>query len=98
MADENLRVKWNCVETIRSCSRVRPPTKLVLSVKIHAPTMNSTTHLPYVCDSPSSGLNDQRLVPRLMTFAGSYCPSGGTATRLTPTMRSWRYDANWRGV
>src|SRR6476620_10965815 len=47
---------------------------------------------------PTSGLNDQRLVPRLINFAESYCPSGGTTTRLMPTIVCWRYDANAFGV
>ena len=50
------------------------------------------------CENPTSGLNDQRLVPRLISFAGSYCPSGGATVRLMPTMVLCWYEANSFGV
>src|SRR6478736_4280278 len=36
-------------------------------------------------EKPMSGLNAQRLVPRLINRAGSYCPSGGITCRLAPS-------------
>ena len=39
--------------------------------------------------TPSSGLIDQRLVPRLISLVESYCPSGGATIRLMPTMVRW---------
>ena len=54
--------------------------------------------LPKARETPTSGLNDQRLVPRLISFVESYCPSGGTTVTLTPTMVCSRYEANSFGV
>ncbi len=70
----------------------------MLSVNTQTPAIISTTHRPTVCEKPTSGLNDQRCVPRLITFVESYCPSGGATVTLTPTMVSWMYEANSRGV
>ena len=66
----------------------------MLSVKSHTPAIASSTHLPLVREMPTSGLSDQRLVPRLISLVGSYWPSGGATVRLTPTIVRCRYDAN----
>ena len=53
---------------------------------------------PLAREKPSSGLNDQRLVPRLISFVGSYWPSGGATVMLMPMMVRCRYEANAFGA
>jgi hypothetical protein len=55
------------------------------SVYSQTPPYASSTQLPQRRDRPSSGLNAQRFVPRLMSFVGSYWPVGAVTLRLTPS-------------
>ena len=98
MVRVNLWVRCSCTAAIGSCSRVRPPMKSSLSVKSQTPAIASTYPLAEYAEAPTSGLNDQRLVPRLISFVESYWPSGGATVRLTPTMVWLRNEANSFGV
>ena len=49
---------------------------------------SSSVQGPSVLDTPTPGLNDQRLVPMFTSFWVSYWPSGKLTARLVPMMRS----------
>src|SRR6476469_4077407 len=53
---------------------------------------------PAGTESPTSGLNAQRLEPRLINLAGSYWPIGGATVRLAPTIGRRGARANSAGV
>jgi len=53
--------------------------------KNQTPPVSSKDHAPIGCESPTSGFTAQRLVPRLISFEGSYWPKGALTLILAPT-------------
>jgi hypothetical protein len=65
-----------------------------LSVKNVAAAVSSSVHGPTAFETPTSGLNDQRLVPMLTSLVLSYWPQGTVTRKLAPTIRSCSQPAN----
>src|SRR3974377_461027 len=87
-------MRWPCSIYSGACSNLLPLKKSGFSVKNVALGTTSSVHGPHALEMPSSGLNDQRLLPRLSNLVSSYCPRGADTCKLIPTMRSCLYFAN----
>jgi len=84
-----VRITWAWAEQIGSCSRVWPPYKSSLSVKILAAATASSVHGPSVFETPRLAFKkNQRLLPMLTRRVSSYCPQGTDTCRAAPTIRS----------
>ena len=66
----------------------------MFSVKKVDPAVYSRVSGPSAFETPSSGLKDQRLVPRFTARLESYWPIGAVTAKLAPMIRSCRYASN----